>query len=50
MKSAALYSVFYLSRKACWAVGVSSKQEFTGPNASLAEHWNGTRWTIVATP
>jgi len=49
-KSAALRSVFCLSPRACWAVGASVKQEVTGPDSTLAEHWNGRRWSIVRTP
>ncbi len=48
--STALRAVFCLSPGACWAVGVSAKQEVTGPDSTLAEHWNGTRWSIVRTP
>jgi hypothetical protein len=49
-KSAALRSVFCLSRGACWAVGASTKQGSTSPDSTVAEHWNGTRWSIVPTP
>src|SRR5215469_13406243 len=31
-----------------WAVGFTSP--FSGPDATLAEHFNGTSWTVVATP
>jgi len=31
-----------------WAVGTSANQ--TGPYRSLAEHWDGASWKIVATP
>src|SRR5581483_11053275 len=31
-----------------WAVGFTSP--FNGPDATLAEHFNGTSWTVVATP
>jgi hypothetical protein len=48
--SAELRGVFCLSTAACWAVGASDKQAFTGPASTLAEHWNGTRWSIVTTP
>jgi len=49
-KSAALRTVFCLSQAACWAVGASTKQGSTSPDSTLAEHWNGTRWSIVPTP
>jgi hypothetical protein len=48
--SAELRGVFCLSTAACWAVGSSDKQAFTSPASTLAEHWNGTRWSIVTTP
>lgn len=43
----ALRAVFCLSPGACWAVGASAKQNFT---STLAEYWNGRRWSIVRTP
>lgn len=49
-KSAALRAVFCLSKAACWAVGASATQKFNGPDSTLAEHWNGMRWSIVRTP
>jgi hypothetical protein len=48
-KSAGLRAVSCLSPRACWAVGTSAKQD-TGPDSTLAEHWNGSRWSIVLTP
>jgi hypothetical protein len=48
-KSSALHAVFCLHKGACWAVGVSAKQP-SGPDSTLAEHWNGRRWSIVRTP
>jgi hypothetical protein len=36
-----------LSAAACWAVGESGT---TGPDRTLAEHWNGRSWSIVRTP
>jgi hypothetical protein len=32
-----------------WAVGSTTASIF-GPGATLAEHWDGTRWTVVPTP
>lgn len=49
-KSAELSAVFCLSPGACWAVGGSAKQQNTGPDSTLAERWNGRRWSIVPTP
>jgi hypothetical protein len=49
-KAAELRAVFCLSLAACWAVGGSTKQQATSPDSTLAEHWNGTRWSIVPTP
>lgn len=44
-----LYAVSCVSAADCWAAGNSS-----GPSANsrqtLVEHWNGTAWTIVASP
>ena len=48
--SASLRAVFCLSPGACWAVGASAKREVTSPDSTLAEHWNGRRWSIVRTP
>jgi hypothetical protein len=45
--SSSLHAVFCLSPAACWAVGRFTK---TGPDISLAEYWNGRRWSIVQTP
>jgi hypothetical protein len=49
-QSAELHGVFCLSPAACWAVGASAKIAFTGPYRTLAEHWNGRRWSIVPSP
>jgi hypothetical protein len=46
----ALRAVFCLSPKGCWAVGLSTKLNLTGPASTLAEHWNGRSWSIVRTP
>ena len=43
-----LTAVSCLSPKACWAVGASAKS--AGPQSTLAEHWNGRRWSIVRMP
>ena len=48
--SAELQRVFCLSPRSCWAVGASDKHPFLGPASTLAEHWNGRRWSIVPTP
>jgi hypothetical protein len=48
--SAELLAVFCLSSVACWAVGQSPAPGLRGPDRTLAEHWNGTRWSIVPTP
>jgi len=37
-------------RTNCWAVGWKSKSTFGTPDATLAEHWNGSHWSTVATP
>jgi hypothetical protein len=36
----------------CSAVGTyaTPKGRFTYPTETLAEHWNGTKWSIVASP
>lgn len=44
-----LIAVSCLSQKACWAVGGSINSTGTA-ESTLAEHWNGKRWSIVATP
>lgn len=46
----ALRAVSCLSPKACWAVGLRAKLNTPGPASTLAEHWNGRRWSIVPTP
>ena len=45
-----LRAVFCLSPKECWAVGLSVNLNITGPARTLAEHWNGSSWSIVRTP
>lgn len=37
-----------VSARSIWAVG--SRQQGSGPIRTLIEHWNGTRWRIVAIP
>jgi hypothetical protein len=46
--SALLTGVSCTSASACTAVGYSGTS--TGTTATLAEHWNGSTWTIQATP
>lgn len=43
-----LHGVWCTSTTDCWAVGLH--QQKAGQNSTLAEHWNGTQWSIVATP
>ncbi len=38
-----------MSATDCWAVGFASSGS-GGTNQTLAEHWNGTAWSIVTTP
>ena len=46
-----LSSVSCPSARACTAVGTSSLQgEYSSDDWTLAEHWNGTKWTIQQTP
>ena len=47
---AGLNGVACTSARACWAVGEQEKTLFVTPSRTLAERWNGTRWSIVATP
>jgi hypothetical protein len=42
-----LEGVSCTSRSNCWAVGNTA---ITGVNATLIEHWNGSRWSIVKSP
>lgn len=44
----ALNGAAAMSARSIWAVG--SRQQGTGPTRTLIEHWNGTRWRIVASP
>ncbi len=46
--SALLSSVSCTSATACMAVG--SYEDSAGDTVTLAEHWDGTSWAIVATP
>ena len=43
-----LYSTSVVSPNDVWAVGNSTST--TGYQRTLAEHWNGSAWSIVATP
>ncbi len=44
-----LYDVSCVSSSDCWAVGTQSDKMGDGPEA-LAEHWDGTAWSIVGVP
>ncbi len=44
-----LFNVSCSSATDCIAVGIDARSEL-GSNQPLAEHWNGTAWTIVKTP
>jgi hypothetical protein len=37
------------SRSSCMAVGYAQSSSFTG-GATVAERWNGSKWTVVSTP
>jgi hypothetical protein len=43
-----LYGVACVTGPDCWAVGYASDSGTA--SQTLAEHWNGTAWSIVATP
>jgi hypothetical protein len=43
-----LFGVACTTRADCSAVGLASNG--AGVQQTLAEHWNGTAWSIVATP
>jgi hypothetical protein len=43
-----LLAVDCVTNSNCWAVGRTGNDEAV--NQTLAEHWNGTAWSIVATP
>ncbi len=43
-----LYAVVAVSATDVWAVGDSAA--IRGPSAPLIENWDGTRWTVVASP
>ena len=43
-----LYGVACTSESSCTAVGLSDDSNFT--TVTLAEHWNGTKWSIQSTP
>jgi len=47
---AVLFGVACASARACWAVGGQARAQFAAPGKTLAERWNGTRWSIVPTP
>ena len=43
-----LTSAVSISAKDAWAVG--TEYQPTGSAGTLAEHWDGTQWTLVASP
>ena len=45
-----LDAVTALSRGDVWAVGSTQSLGIDGPSNAVVEHWNGKRWTTVATP
>jgi hypothetical protein len=48
-----LLAVSCTSATACFAVGNYSfhlRKDFSGPLKTLVERWNGTRWSIIASP
>jgi hypothetical protein len=47
-KDSALYGISCASARACIAVGTYNNRAGTG--VTLAERWNGTRWTVQKTP
>lgn len=47
--SGCLTAVTTISPSSAWAVGWSA-QSLTGPHQTLVLHWNGARWTQVASP
>ena len=46
----ALSGVGCASLVSCWAVGSSSTAGSPGANLNQALHWNGRKWSLVATP
>ena len=44
-----LVGISAVSPKDMWAVG-NSQSQVTGRDQNLAEHWDGTAWTVVPTP
>jgi hypothetical protein len=46
----ALFAVRCVSARDCWAVGEYGKELGFGAVFGLALHWNGTKWSRVATP
>lgn len=45
-----LYGVACTSTSDCWAVGYAAGARTPIREENLAEHWDGTAWSIVATP
>lgn len=46
----AMEGVFCGSASVCWAVGLRQKVADVTPPVTLAERWNGVRWSVVRTP
>lgn len=47
-RDAILYAVTCVSSSDCWTVGYSTNETYYAQ--TFVERWNGTRWTIVASP
>lgn len=45
-----LQSVRAVSANDIWAVGYSSNANTFTPTKTLTEHWNGTSWSVIASP
>ena len=45
-----LFGVSAVTSNNVWAVGAYETNHATAASATLAEHWNGTSWSTVATP
>jgi hypothetical protein len=44
-----LWDVTCVAASDCWAVGIEKSDNSAGPT-TLAEHWDGSNWSVVATP
>ncbi len=49
MALSALWGVTCVTTSDCWAVGTQQVNKTPAP-VTLAEHWNGVSWSVVATP